>query len=541
VKKKLKTVISDTLFVAKITKTNNKKIIILVSVLFSQIIAVLDILIILFFASVFTENYQIGGNLNFLNFIFEFKILFPIVITARYVLFFIQSMLLKNLELNVQNNLKAHFLSEVFNKRNFSSSDVYFYMNILSTHISFFFKSIAYFLNYFLQSLAFIIYLIFYDYRSIQFLIIFILLLSPLLKFLIKTARNFTDKQYGLGIETNSELERVIDNVFLIKLLKKEKTEVSRFTEILSELKVATYKQHQVTVINSALPSFVTVLALSIISSFFGGFINITIDFVGIVLRLFQLLSSLSTATNQVINSQVHIKKFYDLEFYKPKSRDENFIINKKIPGNVAVEFKNVDFSYLNSDDLIFENLNLQFKKSSHTIISGPNGSGKSTILGLLSGVFLPLNGTVETFSDKFAYIGPSPLIFRDSLRENLTYGKNSPTNDEEIFSLLKNFNIFSDVENIDLEMEISNKSLSSGQMQKIAFIRAFLSKPEILILDEATSNLDQNSKEFIFKLLKDSNLTIINSTHEYRNFKNYDSHLLIQTDGDRRIINIVD
>jgi len=126
-------------------------------------------------------------------------------------------------------------------------------------------------------------------------------------------------------------------------------------------------------------------------------------------------------------------------------------------------------------------------------------------------------------------------------LRENLTYGKNSPTNDEEIFSLLKKFNIFSDVENIDLEMEISNKSLSSGQMQKIAFIRAFLSKPEILILDEATSNLDQNSKEFIFKILKDSNLTIINSTHEYRNFKNYDSHLLIQTDGDKRLIDFVD
>ena len=194
----------------------------------------------------------------------------------------------------------------------------------------------------------------------------------------------------------------------------------------------------------------------------------------------------------------------------------------------------------MNSEELIFENLNLVFKKSSHTIISGPNGSGKSTILGLLSGVFLPMNGTVETYSEKFAYIGPTPLIFRASLRENLTYGNNSEVSDNEIISLLNEFNVFSDIKKLDLEMEISNKSLSSGQMQKIAFIRALLSKPEILILDEATSNLDQDSKEFIFEILNDSELTIINSTHEYRSFKNYDSHLLIQLDGNSRLVSTV-
>lgn len=538
---KIRTVISDTFFVAKITKTSNKKLTIFISVCFSQLIAFLDILIILFFSSVFTENFQIVGRLDFVNIIFDYKFLFPVVIAVRYILNFFQSTLLKNLELNVQNNLKAHFLSEVFNKRNFSSSDVYFYMNVLSTHVSFFFTSIAHFFNYLLQSIAFTIYLIFYDVRSVQFLLLFLLILSPVLNFLIKTARKFTDKQYGLGLETNSELERVIDNVFLIKLLKKEKTEIVRFTKILNELKNASFRQHQITIINSVLPSFMTVLTLSIISSFFTNLIKITIDFVGIVLRLFQILSSLSSATNQVINSQVHIKKFYDLEFYKPKSREENFILSNEIENDIAIKFKNVDFSYMNSEELIFENLNLVFKKSSHTIISGPNGSGKSTILGLLSGVFLPMNGTVETYSEKFAYIGPTPLIFRASLRENLTYGNNSEVSDNEIISLLNEFNVFSDIKKLDLEMEISNKSLSSGQMQKIAFIRALISKPEILILDEATSNLDQDSKEFIFEILNDSELTIINSTHEYRSFKNYDSHLLIQLDGNSRLVSTVD
>ena len=77
------------------------------------------------------------------------------------------------------------------------------------------------------------------------------------------------------------------------------------------------------------------------------------------------------------------------------------------------------------------------------------------------------------------------------------------------------------------------------GQMQKIAFIRALISGVRILILDESTSNLDQYSKQVIFKVLEDLNITIVNSTHNKEDFVNPDMHieLTISKNGNREIL----
>ena len=78
------------------------------------------------------------------------------------------------------------------------------------------------------------------------------------------------------------------------------------------------------------------------------------------------------------------------------------------------------------------------------------------------------------------------------------------------------------------------------GQMQKISFIRALLSNIDILILDESTSNLDQATKETIFKILNKANLTIINATHNPEDLINYDYHLNIFYKGDKKILDFV-
>ena len=85
--------------------------------------------------------------------------------------------------------------------------------------------------------------------------------------------------------------------------------------------------------------------------------------------------------------------------------------------------------------------------------------------------------------------------------------------------------------------MVVSNRSLSSGQMQKISFIRAFLNKSEILLLDEAFSNIDQTSKETISEILRNENLTIINSTHKSTDFKNITKHIEIVVVDNKRYI----
>ena len=112
-----------------------------------------------------------------------------------------------------------------------------------------------------------------------------------------------------------------------------------------------------------------------------------------------------------------------------------------------------------------------------------------------MSGILTPDKGTVTSFSSKFSYVGATPLIISASLRDNLVYGNKNKLDDSELIKMVDEFKVFQNNE-IGLDDRISNKNLSSGQMQKISFIRALLSNPEILVLDEATSNLDFESKK---------------------------------------------
>ena len=97
-------------------------------------------------------------------------------------------------------------------------------------------------------------------------------------------------------------------------------------------------------------------------------------------------------------------------------------------------------------------------------------------------------------------------------------------------------FEVFKEKSSYDLNRHVSNKSLSSGQMQKIAFIRALIAGVEILLLDESTSNLDEKTKNLIFTILKDyENLTIINSTHDPDKFSYANNRLKIEIANEKR------
>ena len=107
---------------------------------------------------------------------------------------------------------------------------------------------------------------------------------------------------------------------------------------------------------------------------------------------------------------------------------------------------------------------------------------------------------------------------------------------DKEMYGLLDKFSFFPTNNTISLDEKINNKSLSSGQMQKISFIRSLLNKSNILLLDEATSNLDEKTKSLIFEILNNEEITIINSTHNKEDFK-YDQEMKIEIIDNLRLI----
>ena len=532
--KEFKQIIQDVIYISRITKTKNKKILTIISVFLSQFSALIDISIIAIFSVLIAEQYT---SIKFVNSILDYfvenKLMIVVLVTFRYVFQYLQKTIIYKLELSVNKNLKIHILREIFDKRNYSVSDSYYFINVISMHVSYFFSSFASFLNNILQILIYAAYLVITDLNTVFVFGVGALVLAYPIKKILEKARLFMHESFEKGQESNKEVERVVDNLLLIKILKKENYEIDRFSNTIQDYIFNLYNNYKFGVVNSFLPSFFTLFMLSTIIALTSYAKSLTLDFIGVTLRLFQSLSNLTTSLNQIINSHVHIEKFYEIEKNKKIENTNNFkIINEDIIG-----LKDVSFKYLNSEINIFEDLNLKIDRNTHTVITGPNGSGKSTLLGLLAGVFYPNQGEVYSFSNKFGYIGATPLIFNSTLLDNIMYGNDLEVKDDKIIEILKTLQTFKEEQNYDLKNIISNKTLSSGQMQKIAFVRALVSKPDILLLDEATANLDESSKEAIFDILTNQKITIINSTHDPDRFKNVDLNLKIDIKNEKRIV----
>ena len=500
----------DLIFVSRVTNTSNKKIRILFSVAASNLVVLLDLLIIIIFSFVIEQT--INQNLlikQFTNYSSQNKWVLPVIVFLRFFFQYIDRMNLEILKLNVQENLRTYFIREVFDKGNYSVADAFFYVNTLSIHVSTFYGSLAAVFSFIVQIIVFSCYLIFSNTSVVGIFGLGALILYFPTKYFVKKLRKYSHLSYESLQDINKNVEKVLDNLYLIKILKKIEYEINEYNLTQNKFFNSQVMNLRYGTINSILPNFITIFLLSAVLIFFDFNSILTLEFIGVLLRFFKGLSN---------------KQNFVLDFSSEEGQQTD----------LAVEFNSVSFRYFNSETEIFQNLNLKIKKNTHTVITGQNGSGKSTLLGLLSGVFYPTNGKVNSFSKEIAYIGAKPMIFHSTLRENLLYGVKNNIEDKELLKNLQKFEVFSEDTIVTLDTKISNKSLSSGQMQKISFIRALLINPDLLLLDESTANLDIKSKELIFKILSELNLTIINSTHNLSDFIDYDEHyeVLITPDG---------
>ncbi len=538
ISKKIRVFIDDLFQVSKLVKTEKKKRKILLVAIVNNFLVFFDILIILYFAEFFSNRSNI--NLFFLNQILENEYLLPVAILLRFLCIYVEKVVSAKLQYDIEKNLKVELLNEIFNRGNITTSDAYFYVNELARSVSVFYATFAVFLGSFLQILAFTIYLVITNLNAVIVLGIGVALLFLPTLYLTKLGRRYAHISYLAYNEISEDVERVLDNVNLIKLSKKVKSEVLKFTKSLTTLYDSRLSDVKVGTINSAMPNFLTLFGISILLIFFGFIKFLTIDFIGILLRLFQALGILNKNIHLVSSFHVYLEKLYAISEAKEEVNYKNFVLALDKGKEDAVVFEDVSFQYFNSEEPILENINLNFLKNKHTIITGPNGSGKSTILGLATGILLPTVGKVTTSTKNYGYVSATPLIIKGTLRENLLYGNSLEIGDKEIMNMLNSFDLFKDRDDYNLDSVINNKSLSMGQMQKVSFIRALLGDKDILILDESTSNLDEEAKNIVSSILASSELTIINSTHSDIGQINYDHHYRIAISGeDRKVIKV--
>ncbi|WP_338658824.1 peptidase domain-containing ABC transporter [Paraclostridium sordellii] len=203
------------------------------------------------------------------------------------------------------------------------------------------------------------------------------------------------------------------------------------------------------------------------------------------------------------------LSEILDLELEKSEQEDKK-IKPKSLKGNI--EFKNVDFRY-GTRNLILKNINMTIKKGERIALVGESGSGKTTLAKLLLNFYQCEKGeilvndynlldiNVEALRDKIAYISQETFLFNGTILENLMLG-NPYLTYEEVIDACEKAQIHDFINSLPLRyntlVEENGSNFSGGQKQRLSIARAILRKPEILIMDEATSNLDSITEKAI-------------------------------------------
>ncbi|MDP4179317.1 MAG: ABC transporter ATP-binding protein, partial [Bacillota bacterium] len=227
-------------------------------------------------------------------------------------------------------------------------------------------------------------------------------------------------------------------------------------------------------------------------------------------------ITNLTNFYTSLVTNFASAERIFDIMDIKPDINNINTsYLMPKINGNV--EFKNVTFGY--EDGItILDNVSFKVNSGENIALVGPTGAGKTTIISLISRFYDTIDGEVlidghnvknvdlESLRSQMGIMLQDTFLFSETVRENIRYGR-LDASDEEIISAAKAVNAHGFIMKLekgyDTVINERGSRLSVGQRQLISFARALLADPRILILDEATSNIDTYTERLVQKGIK--------------------------------------
>ncbi|ALB46008.1 ABC transporter ATP-binding protein [Clostridium beijerinckii] len=232
---------------------------------------------------------------------------------------------------------------------------------------------------------------------------------------------------------------------------------------------------------------------------------------------LWRPIINLSSFYNAFVTSMSAGERIFDILDTKSDIVDEASIKSlPQIKGDI--EFDHVTFSYTNADIPALKNTSFKLKAGEKIALVGETGAGKTTITNLISRFYDPTFGcvkidgvdikdvTVESLRSQMGIMLQDSFLFSTSIKENIRYGKLNAT-DEEVIQAAKAVNAHGFIEKLekgyDTDVNERGSRLSLGQRQLIAFARALIADPRILILDEATANIDTETELLVQEGIK--------------------------------------
>src|SRR5210317_1358785 len=313
--KKIQSIFRQLKTTSSLISFKGKKRRILLSSLLSNLIVVLDILIIFIFSSYFNSETEIIYLSEFIN---SYDFLFPSIVILRFIFIYTDTMNIQYLRLGIEKDLKIQIIKSTFKDSNYTISDMYFYTNVLSSSIGGFFQYLTTLFGSFIQLILFSSYLIFTKTDDLIYLAAFGVIIFPISRYFIKLGRRNSEIAYGNNKKINSELEKIIENLFLIKILNTNKREIQTIENNTEKYIKAQFNNQKYGTLNSLLPITLTVFTLSLlINSPRFGFI--TLELIGILLRTFQSLGVFNKNLSLTTTTLVFLENFEEFSLNQKK------------------------------------------------------------------------------------------------------------------------------------------------------------------------------------------------------------------------------
>lgn len=271
-----------------------------------------------------------------------------------------------------------------------------------------------------------------------------------------------------------------------------------------------------------------------------------------LIQKIFTHTQSLQNKLHNIYSNLPFVENINNFTDELNKNKEDINNDEKIVEFNEKIEFENVNFDYEGRDKLLVD-LNLIIKKNTAIGISGKSGSGKTTLVDLLLGLYFPTQGKIlidqqnikeinlKKWREKIGYVSQDDFLLNDSIFNNIKFYFEA--SDEEVYEAAKKASLH------DFVMALPEKyntlvgnqgiKLSGGQKQRISIARNILRKPMVLILDEATNALDQETTNQINETIQKlkNNLTIIVISHQLAELNTLDMIYELK-DGKLQIIN---
>lgn len=275
--------------------------------------------------------------------------------------------------------------------------------------------------------------------------------------------------------------------------------------------------------------------------------VGILIAFVAYTQRFYDPLRTLATIFGSIQLATAAWTRLQSVFFLKNNLVTAVEKANISKHANLRLELEDVSFGY-EGGNMVIEHASLQFEKGKTYALVGPTGGGKSTLASLMAHLYDPTSGTVylngkdiqsyshEETTKEISVILQDPILFTGDVAENIVYGNSeySDVTKEELQKILEEKGFKEVIERFDagLKTTISQNGtgLSIGQKQLISFMRAILRNPKLLILDEATANIDTVTEAILTKTLQHlpSDTTKVIIAHRLNTIKEADEIMFV-------------